>query len=63
MRKEVNCPNCGAPLNQAGQCEYCGTYCEDTTSNKNIKGFVITGIKDMRMYNTETGELIWRTKL
>lgn len=46
--KRTNCPNCGAPLNQAGQCEYCGTYCEDTTPNKNIKGFVITGIKSLK---------------
>lgn len=23
--KTTNCPNCGAPLNADGYCEYCGT--------------------------------------
>ena len=23
--KQTNCPNCGAPLNKLGDCEYCGT--------------------------------------
>ena len=25
MKEKTNCPNCGAPLDESGKCEYCGT--------------------------------------
>lgn len=28
-RNKTNCPNCGAPLNQNGHCDYCGTNVND----------------------------------
>ena len=31
MSRELNCPNCGAPLGMNDVCEYCGTHFVDFT--------------------------------
>lgn len=35
LKRETNCPNCGAPIN-GKRCEYCGTWFVDPTEIKNI---------------------------
>ena len=41
--KEVNCPNCGAPIDGTGRCPYCGTVFEKA---KNLGGeihYIVVG--------------------
>ncbi len=40
MRKQLNCPNCGAPIT-GDRCEYCGTQFIDCTTVKNGEPFYL----------------------
>ncbi len=40
MRKQLNCPNCGAPIT-GDRCEYCGTQFIDCTTVKSGEPFYL----------------------